>query len=231
MIELIDVGKVYHASAGDHRALEGVNLRIEDGEFVFIVGESGSGKSTLLKLLMRELTPNEGEIIIDGKDITKLRRKKVAELRRKMGIVFQDYRLLPKRTVYDNVAFALQVIEISPRKIKKSVPAALNLVGLSHKAKSMPNEISGGEQQRTAIARAIVNNPSLVLADEPTGNLDPRNSEEVMEVLEAINMRGTTVVVATHDKDIVNEMQKRVVHLEHGVVVRDSEGDYDDYED
>ena len=148
-----------------------------------------------------------------------------------MGIVFQDYRLLPKRTVYDNVAFALQVIEISPRKIKKSVPAALNLVGLSHKAKSMPNEISGGEQQRTAIARAIVNNPSLVLADEPTGNLDPRNSEEVMEVLEAINMRGTTVVVATHDKDIVNEMQKRVVHLEHGVVVRDSEGDYDDYED
>ncbi|MBQ4187182.1 MAG: cell division ATP-binding protein FtsE [Firmicutes bacterium] len=228
MIELKNVTKVYD---GNVTGVDNLNLRIEDGEFVFIVGESGSGKSTLLKLLMRELTPNEGEIIIDGKDITKLRRKKVAELRRKMGIVFQDYRLLPKRTVYDNVAFALQVIEISPRKIKKSVPAALNLVGLSHKAKSMPNEISGGEQQRTAIARAIVNNPSLVLADEPTGNLDPRNSEEVMEVLEAINMRGTTVVVATHDKDIVNEMQKRVVHLEHGVVVRDSEGDYDDYED
>ena len=228
MIELKNVTKVYD---GNVTGVDNLNLRIEDGEFVFIVGESGSGKSTLLKLLMRELTPNEGEIIIDGKDITKLRRKKVAELRRKMGIVFQDYRLLPKRTVYDNVAFALQVIEISPRKIKKSVPAALNLVGLSHKAKSMPNEISGGEQQRTAIARAIVNNPSLVLADEPTGNLDPRNSEEVMEVLEAIYMRGTTVVVATHDKDIVNEMQKRVVHLEHGVVVRDSEGDYDDYED
>ncbi len=228
MIELKNVTKVYD---GNVTGVDNLNLRIEDGEFVFIVGESGSGKSTLLKLLMRELTPNEGEIIIDGKDITKLRRKKVAELRRKMGIVFQDYRLLPKRSVYDNVAFALQVIEISPRKIKKSVPAALNLVGLSHKAKSMPNEISGGEQQRTAIARAIVNNPSLVLADEPTGNLDPRNSEEVMEVLEAINMRGTTVVVATHDKDIVNEMQKRVVHLEHGVVVRDSEGDYDDYED
>ena len=228
MIELKNVTKVYD---GNVTGVDNLNLRIEDGEFVFIVGESGSGKSTLLKLLMRELTPNEGEIIIDGKDITKLRRKKVAELRRKMGIVFQDYRLLPKRTVYDNVAFALQVIEISPRKIKKSVPAALNLVGLSHKAKSMPNEISGGEQQRTAIARAIVNNPSLVLADEPTGNLDPRNSEEVMEVLEATNMRGTTVVVATHDKDIVNEMQKRVVHLEHGVVVRDSEGDYDDYED
>ena len=228
MIELKNVTKVYD---GNVTGVDNLNLRIEDGEFVFIVGESGSGKSTLLKLLMRELTPNEGEIIIDGKDITKLRRKKVAELRRKMGIVFQDYRLLPKRTVYDNVAFALQVIEISPRKIKKSVPAALNLVGLSHKAKSMPNEISGGEQQRTAIARAIVNNPSLVLADEPTGNLDPRNSEEVMEVLEAINMRGTTVVVATHDKDIVNEMQKRVVHLEHCVVVRDSEGDYDDYED
>lgn len=226
MIELNHVTKVYD---GNVTGVDDVNLRINDGEFVFIVGESGSGKSTLLRLLMRELKPTEGSIVINGKDITKLRRGKVAALRRNMGIVFQDYRLLPKRTVYENVAFALEVIEVSQRKIRRSVPAALNLVGLSHKSKSMPNEISGGEQQRTAIARAIVNNPSIVIADEPTGNLDPRNSEEIMEVLEAINRRGTTVIVATHDKDIVNEMQKRVIHLVRGVVVRDTEaGGYDD---
>ncbi len=225
MIELKNVTKVYD---GKVVGVENLSLTINDGEFVFVVGESGSGKSTLLKLLMRELTPDEGQVIIDGKDITKLRRSKIAALRRKMGIVFQDYRLLPKRTVYDNVAFALQVIETAPKKIKKSVPAALNLVGLSHKAKSLPGEISGGEQQRTAIARAIVNNPPLVIADEPTGNLDPRNSEEIMEVLEAINQRGTTVIIATHDRAIVNAMQKRVIHLENGIVVRDSGGGYDD---
>ena len=173
MIELQNVTKVYE---GDVTGVEHINLKIEDGEFVFIVGESGSGKSTLLKLLMRELVPDEGSIIIDGQDITKLRRGKVAELRRNMGIVFQDYRLLSSRTVYENVAFALEVIEVPPKKIQRSVPAALNLVGLAHKAKSLPNGISGGEQQRTAIARAIVNNPHLVLADEPTGNLDPRIS-------------------------------------------------------
>lgn len=224
MIELKDVTKTYE---GNVVGVNHINLTIDDGEFVFIVGESGSGKSTLLKLLMRELTPDEGAIIIDNKDITKLRRKKVAELRRNMGIVFQDYRLLPKRTVYENVAFALEVIEVSPRKIARSVPAALNLVGLSHKSKSLPSGISGGEQQRTAIARAIVNNPFLVLADEPTGNLDPRNSEEIMEVLDAINRRGTTVIVATHDREMVNEMQKRVIHLEMGNIVRDStEGGY-----
>jgi cell division transport system ATP-binding protein len=226
MIELKDVTKVYE---GNVTGVEHINLQIEDGEFVFIVGESGSGKSTLLKLLMRELLPDEGSIFIDGKDITKLRRSKVAELRRNMGIVFQDYRLLSSRTVYENVAFALEVIEVPPKKIQRSVPAALNLVGLAHKAKSMPNGISGGEQQRTAIARAIVNNPALVLADEPTGNLDPRNSEEIMDVLDAINRRGTTVIVATHDRDIVDEMQKRVIHIEDGVIVRDSqEGGYDD---
>ena len=226
MIELKDVTKVYE---GNVTGVEHINLQIEDGEFVFIVGESGSGKSTLLKLLMRELLPDEGSIFIDGKDITKLRRSKVAELRRNMGIVFQDYRLLSSRTVYENVAFALEVIEIKKKKIQRSVPAALNLVGLAHKAKSMPNGISGGEQQRTAIARAIVNNPALVLADEPTGNLDPRNSEEIMDVLDAINRRGTTVIVATHDRDIVDEMQKRVIHIEDGVIVRDSqEGGYDD---
>ena len=226
MIELQNVTKVYE---GDVTGVEHINLKIEDGEFVFIVGESGSGKSTLLKLLMRELVPDEGSIIIDGQDITKLRRGKVAELRRNMGIVFQDYRLLSSRTVYENVAFALEVIEVPPKKIQRSVPAALNLVGLAHKAKSLPNEISGGEQQRTAIARAIVNNPHLVLADEPTGNLDPRNSEEIMDVLDAINRRGTTVIVATHDRDIVDEMQKRVIHIEDGCIVRDSEeGGYDD---
>ncbi|MCF0136067.1 MAG: cell division ATP-binding protein FtsE [Lachnospiraceae bacterium] len=225
MIELKNVTKIYD---GNVVGVENLNLTIEDGEFVFVVGESGSGKSTFLKLLMRELKPDEGQVIIDGKDITKMRRSKIAALRRSMGIVFQDYRLLPRRTVYDNVAFALQVIETPGKKIKKSVPAALNLVGLVHKAKSYPNEISGGEQQRTAIARAIVNNPPLVIADEPTGNLDPRNSQEIMEVLEAINMRGTTVIIATHDKAIVNAMQKRVIHMENGIVVRDSGGGYDD---
>ena len=226
MIELKNVTKIYD---GNVTGVDHLNLTIEDGEFVFLVGESGSGKSTLLKLLMRELTPTEGSITINGKEITKLRRKKVAELRRNMGIVFQDYRLLPKRTVYENVSFALEVIEVPSRKIRRSVPAALNLVGLSHKSKNMPNEISGGERQRTAIARAIVNNPPVVLADEPTGNLDPRNSQEIMEVLDAINKRGTTVIVATHDRAIVDEMKKRVVHLENGVIVRDSlEGGYDD---
>lgn len=226
MIELTNVTMIYD---GDVTGVDHLNLKIEDGEFVFLVGESGSGKSTLLKLMMRELTPTEGSIMIDGKEITKLKRKKVAELRRNMGIVFQDYRLLPKRTVYENVSFALEVIEVPTRKIRRSVPAALNLVGLSHKSKNMPNEISGGEQQRTAIARAIVNNPPLVLADEPTGNLDPRNSQEIMEVLDAINRRGTTVIVATHDRAIVNAMKKRVIHLENGIIVRDSvEGGYDD---
>ncbi|MBR6683874.1 MAG: cell division ATP-binding protein FtsE [Firmicutes bacterium] len=226
MIELKNVTKTYD---GDVTGVDNLSLKIEDGEFVFLVGESGSGKSTLLKLLMRELVPSEGSITIDGKEITKLRRKKVAELRRNMGIVFQDYRLLQKRTVYENVAFALEVIEIPTRKIRRSVPAALNLVGLSHKSKNYPNEISGGEQQRTAIARAIVNNPPLLLADEPTGNLDPRNSQEIMEVLDAINNRGTTVIVATHDRAIVDAMKKRVIHLENGVIVRDSMGGgYDD---
>ena len=225
MIELKNVTKTYD---GDVTGVDNLSLTIEDGEFVFLVGESGSGKSTLLKLLMRELVPSEGSITIDGKEITKLRRKKVAELRRNMGIVFQDYRLLQKRTVYENVAFALEVIEIPTRKIRRSVPAALNLVGLSHKSKNYPNEISGGEQQRTAIARAIVNNPPLLLADEPTGNLDPRNSQEIMEVLDAINNRGTTVIVATHDRAIVDAMKKRVIHINKGEIVRDDKkGGYD----
>ena len=210
MIELQDVTKVYE---GNVTGVEHINLTIEDGEFIFIVGESGSGKSTLLKLLMRELVPDEGAILIDGKDITKLRRSKVAELRRSMGIVFQDYRLLTSRTVYENVAFALEVIEVPPKKIKRSVPAALNLVGLAHKAKSMPNSISGGEQQRTAIARAIVNNPQVVLADEPTGALDTANGIKVVTLFKnLIEKEGLSIVMTTHDPglmqmgDVVYEM-------------------------
>ena len=226
MIELKHVSKIYD---NDVEAVKDLNLTIEDGEFVFLVGESGSGKSTLLKLLMRELKPSEGQVIVNGTDIAKLRRRRVAEYRRTLGVVFQDYRLLPKRTVFENVAYALEVIEESNKRIRRRVPTVLNQVGLADKYKSMPNEISGGEQQRTAIARAIVNEPKIVLADEPTGNLDPRNSEEIMLLMEAINNKGTTVIIATHDRNMVNEHKKRVIHLKDGVVVRDSaEGGYDD---
>ena len=226
LIELSNVSKIYD---NDVTGVKELNLTIQDGEFVFLVGESGSGKSTLLKLLMKELDPTEGAITIDGEDVTHLKRKNVSALRRRMGIVFQDYRLLTKKTVYENVAFALEVIEESSRKIRRSVPLALNMVGLAHKSKYLPGEISGGEQQRTAIARAIVNNPPILLADEPTGNLDPKNSKEIIELIERINKRGTTVIIATHDRAIVDTMQKRVIHLEKGEIVRDSEkGGYDD---
>lgn len=225
MIELKNVTKTYDEEV---TGVYNLNLKIEDGEFVFLVGESGSGKSTLLKLLMKELDPTEGTIIIGDKDVTRLRRRKVAELRRGMGVVFQDYRLLPKKTIYENVSFALEVIEESSKRIRRLVPNALSLVGLAHKSKFMPSEVSGGEQQRTAIARAIVNNPPLLLADEPTGNLDPKNSLEIMQLFEHINQRGTTIVIATHDQNIVDMMRKRVIHLEHGVVVRDEEGGYSD---
>ena len=191
MIELSNVSKIYD---NDVTGVKELNLTIQDGEFVFLVGESGSGKSTLLKLLMKELDPTEGAITIDGEDVTHLKRKNVSALRRRMGIVFQDYRLLTKKTVYENVAFALEVIEESSRKIRRSVPLALNMVGLAHKSKYLPGEISGGEQQRTAIARAIVNNPPILLADEPTGNLDPKNSKEIIELIERINKRGTCLL-------------------------------------
>ncbi len=220
------VTKVYDENV---TGVSDLNIKIEDGEFVFLVGESGSGKSTFIKLLMKEVDPDEGTILIAGKDVTHLKRRKVAELRRNMGVVFQDYRLLPKKTIYENVAFALEAIEESTKRIRRLVPNALSQVGLAHKSKFMPDEVSGGEQQRTAIARAIVNNPPLVLADEPTGNLDPKNSREIMQLFEHINSMGTTVVIATHDQAIVDEMRKRVIHLEHGVVVRDTqEGGYSD---
>ena len=218
MIELQHVTKVYDE---DVTGVHDLNLKIDDGEFVFLVGESGSGKSTLIKLLMKEIEPEEGTILIAGNDVTHLKRRKTQELRRNMGVVFQDYRLLPKKTIYENVSFALEAIEESTKRIRRMVPMALSQVGLAHKSKFMPDEVSGGEQQRTAIARAIVNNPPLLLADEPTGNLDPKNSREIMQLFEHINQGGTTVVIATHDQTIVDEMRKRVIHLEHGVVVSD----------
>ena len=226
MIEMKHVTKVYDENV---TGVSDLNIKIEDGEFVFLVGESGSGKSTMIKLLMKEIDPDEGTILIAGKDVTHLRRRKVAELRRNMGVVFQDYRLLPKKTIYENVAFALEAIEESTKRMRRLVPNALSQVGLAHKSKFMPDEVSGGEQQRTAIARAIVNTPPLVLAAEPTDNLHPKNSRGIMQLFEHINSMGTTVVIATHDQAIVDEMRKRVIHLEHGVVVRDSqEGGYSD---
>lgn len=218
MIELTDVKKEYSKGVA---ALNGINLKIEQGEFVFIVGDSGSGKSTLIKLIMKELEPTSGTIVVNGQDLGKLKHRKIPMYRRAIGVVYQDFRLLKDRNIYDNIAFAQRVIETSPRIIKKKVPAALSLVGLAQKYKSFPKELSGGEQQRVAIARAIVNEPVILLADEPTGNLDPTNSWEIMKLLEEANDRGTTVLVVTHNQEIVNEMQKRVVTMKKGVIVSD----------
>lgn len=210
-------------------ALNDVNIRIKKGEFVFIVGDSGSGKSTLIKLLLRELTPSSGRVIVNNYDLSKLRRRKIAKFRRNIGVVFQDFRLLKDRNVYENVAFAQRVIEVPTRQIKKNVPAMLSLVGLAGKYKAKPKQLSGGEQQRVALARALVNNPPILLADEPTGNLDPRNSWEIMKLLEEINKRGTTVVVVTHNREIVNAMKKRVITVKKGVIISDEEkGEYID---
>ena len=218
MIELKEVTKEYSKGIA---ALNGVSLKIEKGEFVFIVGDSGSGKSTLIRLLMRELSPTSGVITVMGKDLNKLPHKRVPIYRRKSGVVFQDFRLLKDRNVYENIAFALRVTETSTRVIKKKVPAALSLVGLAQKYKSFPRELSGGEQQRVAIARAIVNEPSILLADEPTGKLDPANSWEIMKLLEEANQRGTTVIVVTHNHEIVNAMKKRVITMNKGCIVSD----------
>ena len=218
MIELKEVTKEYATGIA---ALNNVSLKIEQGEFVFIVGDSGSGKSTLIRLLMKELAPTSGSISVMGKNIGKLEHKRIPFYRRKIGVVFQDFRLLKDRNVYENVAFALRVTETPTRVIKQKVPAALSLVGLAQKYKSFPKQLSGGEQQRVAIARAIVNEPSILLADEPTGNLDPANSWEIMKLLEEANERGTTVVVVTHNLEIVNAMKKRVVTMKQGVIVSD----------
>jgi cell division transport system ATP-binding protein len=228
MIRMIDVAKTYgHGVA----ALTGVNIVIPKGDFVFIVGPSGAGKSTFIKMIFREALPSSGSIVVNDKNIVTMTEREVPYLRRNLGIVFQDFRLLPNKTVYENVAFALEVIEAPRREVQKKVPAVLDLVGLWHKAKVYPNQMSGGEQQRVAIARAIVNNPALVIADEPTGNLDPDTSWEIMRILEHINRAGTTIVMATHAKSIVNTMKKRVIAIEKGRVVRDEQKGGYGYED
>ena len=224
MIELNDVTKIYKNGV---IGIENFNLKIDKGEFIFIVGNSGSGKSTLLKLLLKELEASKGSVKIDGNEIVGLKRKHIPKLRRSMGIVFQDFRLLPKVNIYDNVAFALEVTEASIKDIRRNVPIALSMVGLAKKARMYPDQLSGGEQQRVALARAIVNDPQILIADEPTGNLDPSTSWEIMKLLNDINHRGTTVIVATHDKELVNLMKKRVVELKNGEIIRDEqEGRY-----
>ena len=222
MITFENVTKSYGNGAP---ALSNLNIEIEDGEFVFVVGTSGSGKSTFIKLLLKELEPTEGKIIVNDTELRKLRSGKTAKYRRKVGVVFQDFRLLKDRNVYENMAFAQRVIGVSTREIKKNVPRMLSLVGLSEKYKSFPNELSGGEQQRVALARALVNKPALLLADEPTGNLDPGNSWEIMKLLDEINKQGTTVVVVTHNMEIVERMQKRVITMKKGIKVSDSKVD------
>lgn len=221
MIRFQNVTKVYQNATSP--SLNGVNLRIEKGEFVFIVGPSGAGKSSLIKMLYREELPTSGQVVVGGRDIARLRPSEVPYLRRNLGVVFQDYKLLPERTVFDNVAFALEVTEAPRREVARRVPAALEMVGLRHKANARPTELSGGEQQRIAMARAIVRNPMVILADEPTGNLDPENSYAIMRLLLDINRMGATVVVATHARELVNDFRQRVVALEKGVVVRDEE--------
>ena len=219
MIRLENVSKVY--PAGARPALDGVSFEIEKSEFVFLIGQSGSGKTTVLRLLLREETSDAGLVLVNGRNLNRMASRKVPDLRRKIGCVFQDFRLLPKKTVYENVAFALEVINKSPKAIKRTVPEVLDLVGLQGKAQRMPNELSGGEQQRVAIARAFVNRPLVLLADEPTGNLDPDTSQGIMSLLERINRTGTTVVMATHDNNIVDAMRRRVIELEYGKVIRD----------
>jgi cell division transport system ATP-binding protein len=205
------------------RALDGIDLEITKGSFVFLVGHSGTGKSSLLRLLYREQRPTSGTVIVDGVEVDKLRRSKVPELRRKVGVVFQDFKLLLDKTVWENVAFALQVTGARTRDVMRQVPRVLDLVGMAHKSRVFPNELSGGEQQRAAIARALVNNPKILLCDEPTGNLDPVNTNEVVDLLHRINLKGTTVVVATHNALVVDRMRRRVIRLEHGQVLADDE--------
>jgi cell division transport system ATP-binding protein len=226
MVTLEHVSKSYSAGIP---ALNDVSLHIDEGEFVFIVGDSGSGKSTLIKLLLKELEPTEGTITINGKDIHKIRRRQIPKFRRNIGVVFQDFRLLKDRNVYDNVAFAQKVIGEPNRNIRRKVPVMLSMVGLAPKYRSFPKELSGGEQQRVAIARALINEPKILLADEPTGNLDNNNAWEIMKLLEEINRRGTTVLVVTHNMEIVKVMKKRVITVKKGVIVSDSKmGGFDE---
>jgi len=220
IISMTNVTKAYATGAP---ALNGIDLHIKPGEFVFIVGDSGSGKSTMIKLLLRELVPTSGEISVMGYDLLRIRHRKIPKFRRNLGIVFQDFRLLKDRNVYENVAFAQRIVQTPGKEIKRNVPSILATVGLAGKYKAKPRQLSGGEQQRVAIARALVNRPSILLADEPTGNLDPKNSWEIMKLLEQINENGTTVLVVTHNREIVNAMQKRVVTMKKGIIVSDEE--------
>lgn len=228
MIQFKNVTKVYNNNIF---ALSNINLHIEKGEFVFLVGPSGSGKSTFIKMLLKEVQPTNGSIIVNNMDITNLKRKEIPYYRRKIGVVFQDFRLIPTLNIYENVAFAMRVVEAPLREIKKKVPVVLSLVGLANKYKAFPHELSGGEQQRVSLARAIVNNPSLLIADEPTGNLDPDTAMDIMDTLNDINHAGTTIVMATHAKDIVDVMKKRVIAIEKGIVVRDEQRGTYGYED
>lgn len=226
MIKISNVTKIYENGA---KGVDGISLDIADDDFVFVVGSSGSGKTSLIRMLMKEIEPTSGRIIINKTDITQLGHKYIPYFRRQLGVVFQDFKLLPNKTVYENVAFAMQVTEASGREIRRNVPTALAMVGLGRKAKAYPDQLSGGEKQRCALARAIVNKPPILIADEPTGNLDPDTAWEIMMLLEDINSRGTTVVVATHAKEIVDKMQKRVITIGNGQVVRDIQrGGYDD---
>ena len=220
LIVFDNVTKTYQSGSP---ALNGVSLKVKKGEFVFIVGDSGSGKSTLIKLLLRELVPTDGEIYVNGVNLSKLRRRQVPKYRRNLGVVFQDFRLIKNWNVYENVAFAQRIVQTPNRLIKRNVPAILSIVGLASKYKAKPMQLSGGEQQRVAMARALINKPPILLCDEPTGNLDPKNSWEIMKLLEQINKRGTTVIVVTHNREIVNEMQKRVITMKKGVILNGEE--------
>ena len=226
MVEFINVTKTYPNGTV---ALRGVDLYIGDGEFVFIVGQSGAGKTTFIKLLLKEEEVSEGAVILNGKRLSEVGRREIPFIRRGLGIVFQDFRLLPRKTVYENVAFAMEIVAASPRDIRRRVPAALSLVGLTRKADVFPGELSGGEQQRVAFARAMINEPSVLLADEPTGNLDPGTTMEIMGLLDEINKNGTTVIVATHERAVVDTMRRRVVEISGGAIVRDQRrGLYED---
>ena len=223
MIRLIDVHKEYD---NGNKALKGIDLRIEDGEFVFLVGPSGSGKSTIIKLLTAEVTASQGRVIVNGYNLNNIRRWQIPYMRRTLGVIFQDFRLIEKKTVQGNLEFAMRTIGSSSKEMRKRIPYVLDLVGLDGKADAFPNEMSGGEQQRVAIARALVNNPSMIIADEPTGNLDPQRSLEIMMLLERINELGTTVLVVTHEKNLVNRFNKRVVTIENGRIISDETGGY-----
>ena len=223
MIRFIDVHKEYDNGT---KALKGVNVRIDDGEFVFLVGPSGSGKSTLIKLITAEIAPTEGRVMVNGFNLTNITPRQVPQMRRTLGVIFQDFRLIEKKTVYENLSFAMRAIGASNRELRRRIPYVLQLVGLDQKGERFPGQLSGGEQQRVAIARALVNNPSMIIADEPTGNLDPQRSLEIMMLLERINELGTTVLVVTHEKNLVNRFTKRVVAIENGRIISDETGGY-----